>query len=145
MSSEPPSGIPPITPAPAAAPPRPIFNANGQPMPALVNLDPNAEATRPRTAQEAERYFRRIALERQPPSNMMRWLSIGGWVAGACKYTLVLFCPSDGRPLLFPFMGSLCNGQPVVPESCCSLHKVGNCAVRPLVVSRYIIPIYLCR
>jgi hypothetical protein len=60
-------------------------------MPALINLDPTAESTRPRTAQEADRFFRRIALEGQPPSKTMRWLSIGGWVAGACTYTPVSF------------------------------------------------------
>lgn len=46
---------------------------------------PAHDSTRPRTPQEAERFFRRVALENQPPSRTMRWLSIGGWVAGACK------------------------------------------------------------
>lgn len=46
---------------------------------------PEHDSTRPRTPQEAERFFRRVALENQPPSRTMRWLSIGGWVAGARK------------------------------------------------------------
>lgn len=46
---------------------------------------PVHDSDRPRTPQEAERFFRRVALENQPPSKTMRWLSIGGWVAGACK------------------------------------------------------------
>lgn len=49
---------------------------------------PGHDASRPRTPQEAERFFRRIALENRPPSRTMRWLSIGGWVAGACKSML---------------------------------------------------------
>lgn len=66
----------------------PMQPASGTPNPQI----PEHDASRPRTPQEAERFFRRIALENQPPSRTMRWLSIGGWVAGACKSPFFPFC-----------------------------------------------------
>lgn len=68
--------------------PTPTQTASGTPNPQI----PEHDASRPRTPQEAERFFRRIALENQPPSRTMRWLSIGGWVAGTCKCPFFSFC-----------------------------------------------------
>lgn len=76
MSMEPPQTPLPPAPTSTARSTRPL--KSDPPIPVH-------DSDRPRTPQEAERFFRRVALENQPPSRTMRWLSIGGWVAGACK------------------------------------------------------------
>ena len=40
----------------------------------------------PRTQQQADKYFRRVANENVLPSRFNRWLSIGGWVAGGGEF-----------------------------------------------------------
>ncbi|KAJ9095071.1 hypothetical protein QFC20_006759 [Naganishia adeliensis] len=63
---------------------------------------PEHDSTRPRTPQEAERFFRHVALENQPPSRTMRWLSIGGWVAGAFAASyMVLYADFGQREHVF--------------------------------------------
>jgi hypothetical protein len=76
MCSQPPQSS--QVPQPTATPPAPVASSP-------TSQIPEPDAARARTPQEAERFFRRIALENQPPSRTMRWLSIGGWVAGTCK------------------------------------------------------------
>jgi hypothetical protein len=40
----------------------------------------------PRTQQQADKYFRRVANENVLPSRFNRWLSIGGWVVGGGEF-----------------------------------------------------------
>jgi hypothetical protein len=100
-----------MSPAPPSLPPSPDASATSPASTQSTSTSsnpklPEHDASRPRTPQEAERFFRRIALENQPPSRTMRWLSIGGWVAGACKF---LFLRPVGR--LIPRLVAPCAGR----------------------------------
>ncbi|GHJ88730.1 hypothetical protein NliqN6_5132 [Naganishia liquefaciens] len=96
-----------MSPAPPSLPPSPDASATSPASTQSTSTSsnpklPEHDASRPRTPQEAERFFRRIALENQPPSRTMRWLSIGGWVAGAfAAGYMVLYADFGDREHVF--------------------------------------------
>lgn len=57
-----------------------------------------SELSSPRSIEQAEKYFRRVAgdPETRLPSTRMKWLGVGGWVAGAVASTYMILYADFG-------------------------------------------------
>lgn len=63
-------------------PTRPRFYAGRPPTDPSEFPPLSSSLSAPRSAEQAERYFRRVAKDNILPSRAHRWLSLGGWILG---------------------------------------------------------------
>jgi hypothetical protein len=52
-----------------------------------------AELASPRSQEQADKYFRRVTKENVPPSRLIRWLGVGGWVVGGGEFDAIPIPP----------------------------------------------------
>jgi hypothetical protein len=89
-----------------------------------------SELSAPRSPEQAEKYFRRVAgdPERRLPTRTMKWLGVGGWVVGAGPFRASSLVPGENASLNLLRLPSVYSCERVY-DSLCRFRNARTCVL----------------